>query len=356
MKQLKLPFGKNLSDRALAFQRPGRARVSVFREDWFDESRGRKVPVKIHIPASGTGPFPVVVFSHGLAGSREGYAYLGRHWASHGILVVHAQHAGTDKRILTGKLDVALAMRDAVKTAENLLNRPMDIRFCIDRALGLSGDPRSSLRGMIDPGRIAVAGHSMGATTALACAGRRLPGRDGESVDFSDPRVRACIAMSPSSGDLESSRRDYAGFAVPCLHMTGTRDASPIGRTEIRNRRVPFDSILRNDQILLIFKDGDHMIFSDHRIRPNAGRERRPFLSWIRRPGSRGEDASDAGARDPVYHRAIRMVTAAFWDAVLKGNEGSQKWLYDGGLKKALEGMASMETHKESMEEFRNES
>jgi pimeloyl-ACP methyl ester carboxylesterase len=203
--------------------------------------------------------------------------------------------------------------------------------------------------------RIASAGHSMGATTALACAGRRLPVRDGVPADLSDPRIKACLAMSPSSGDLESSRQDYADFAVPCLHMTGTRDASPIGRTEIQNRRVPFDSIPRNDQILVIFKDGDHMIFSDHRLRPNAGGNRRSILAWINRLMSRREDASVAGARDPLFHRTIRMATAAFWDAVLMGNEVSQKWLYDGGLKKALEGMASMEIHKESMEEFQNE-
>ena len=82
--------------------------------------------------------------------------------------------------------------------------------------------------------------------------------------------------MSASSGDLESSRPDYAGFHAPCLHMTSTGDASPIGRTEIRHRRVPFDSIRGPDQFLVIFRDGDHMIFSDHRIGPDAAEKAPP--------------------------------------------------------------------------------
>ena len=34
--------------------------------------------------------------SHGLGGSHEGYAYLGRHLASHGYVVVHVTHLGSD--------------------------------------------------------------------------------------------------------------------------------------------------------------------------------------------------------------------------------------------------------------------
>ena len=46
----------------------------------------REVPVKISdYPASG-GRCPVVIFSHGLGGSRDGDQYLGRHWASHGYV------------------------------------------------------------------------------------------------------------------------------------------------------------------------------------------------------------------------------------------------------------------------------
>src|SRR2546423_15576637 len=66
--------------------------VEVIRYDWLDGKRERKVPVKIYFPKSGNAAFPVIIFSHGLGGSREGYEYLGRHWASHGYVSVHLQH------------------------------------------------------------------------------------------------------------------------------------------------------------------------------------------------------------------------------------------------------------------------
>jgi hypothetical protein len=152
--------------------------------------------------------------------------------------------------------------------------------------------------------------------------------------------------MSASSGDLESSRPDYAGFHAPCLHMTSTEDASPIGRTEVRHRRVPFDAIRRAGQFLVIFRGGDHMIFSDHRIGPNAPEKAPPAPE----PDGRGDGAAEnsgdppfSGNRDSFYHAHIRLATAAFWDAYLKDNAESKEWILGGGLKEALEGAASLE-------------
>ena len=54
------------------------------------------MPVKIYYPVDLSEPAPAVIVSHGLGGSREGYAYLGRHLASHGYVVVHVTHLGSD--------------------------------------------------------------------------------------------------------------------------------------------------------------------------------------------------------------------------------------------------------------------
>ena len=48
------------------------------RADWHDVARNRDVPAKIYFPTEGAGPFPVIIFSHGLGGTREGYEYLAR--------------------------------------------------------------------------------------------------------------------------------------------------------------------------------------------------------------------------------------------------------------------------------------
>ena len=51
--------------------------------DWFDSQRQRKVPAKLYLPADKriAGSVPLVVFSHGIGGSRDGYSYLGHYFA-----------------------------------------------------------------------------------------------------------------------------------------------------------------------------------------------------------------------------------------------------------------------------------
>ena len=60
-----------------------------------DGARKRDIPIRVYLPAA-RGPAPVVLFSHGLGGSREGNAYLGNHWSARGYVVVFLQHPGSD--------------------------------------------------------------------------------------------------------------------------------------------------------------------------------------------------------------------------------------------------------------------
>jgi predicted dienelactone hydrolase len=78
------PMRLGLSQETVYNAKPGKYAVETISYDWQDKTRDRDVPVKLYFPKSGAGPFPVIIFSHGLGGSRDGYEYLGRHWASHG--------------------------------------------------------------------------------------------------------------------------------------------------------------------------------------------------------------------------------------------------------------------------------
>jgi len=71
--------------------------VLTKREIWHDAARSRDLPVKLYFPIEGAGPFPVIIFSHGVGGSREAFTYLGETWASHGYVAVFLQHPGTDE-------------------------------------------------------------------------------------------------------------------------------------------------------------------------------------------------------------------------------------------------------------------
>ncbi|MCU0951492.1 MAG: hypothetical protein MUC68_10615 [Burkholderiaceae bacterium] len=91
----------------LRIARDGYALVDA---DWTDAARGRAVPVRLYLPLTGDGPRPLVLFSHGLGGSRRGYSYLGSHFARHGVASLHVQHVGSD-RALWGGSPLELATR-----------------------------------------------------------------------------------------------------------------------------------------------------------------------------------------------------------------------------------------------------
>ena len=285
--------------------------VETVRYDWQDTKRDRKVPVKIYFPKE-VGPFPVIVFSHGLGGSREGYEYLGRHWASYGYVSVHVQHIGSDNAVWQGVPlgEVMQRMKQAALNLENAANRPKDISFAIDQ-LEKMNQQEGILKGQLDLKRIGVAGHSFGAFTTLAIAGQKFGGPQG-NISFTDPRVKAVIAMSAPVTPIQARTEGaFDAIKIPCFHMTGTRDASPIGETQPEDRRIPFDRCHNSDQFLVIFKDGDHMIFS--------GRGR-----------MRGAE------KDALFQQYIRMSSLAFWDGFLKDEARGRNWLVGAGFQTVL--------------------
>lgn len=290
--------------------------VATVSYDWVDSARNRKVPVKIYYPEKGQGPFPVIVFSHGLGGSRDGYEYLGRHWASHGYVSVHPQHLGSDDAVWRESKEPARDLARAAAEPGNAVARPKDVSFVLDRVTALNRDV-TPLKGRLDLRAIGMAGHSFGAWTTLAVAGQRMGPLQRSSL--ADPRVKAAIEMSapvPHNTDFD---RAYGKINMPILHMTGTLDDSPIGDTKAAERRVPFDHIHASDQYLVIFQGGDHMIFAGQR-----------------RQAGKGE-------KDPRFLDLILQGTTAFWDAYLKGDAAAKSWLSRGGYAGVLGGDGKLE-------------
>ena len=198
--------GPATAERCLAVK-PGPFAVEVAAYDWVDKTRHREVPVKIYLPKTGRGPFPVIIFSHGLGGSRDGYEYLGRHWASHGYVSVHLQHKGSDTAVWKGQARPMEAMREFAKRPANAVNRPLDVRFAIDQVEKMNGE-RGTLQGRLDLSRIGMAGHSFGAWTTLAVIGEVFIAPGGRESSLPDPRVKAAVAMSaPAPARQEDVRQ-----------------------------------------------------------------------------------------------------------------------------------------------------
>jgi dienelactone hydrolase len=185
--------------------------------DWRDESRQRAVPVRLYRPRA-EGSHPLVVFSHGIGGSRLGYGYLGRFLAAGGIASLHLQHVGSDRAVWTGGsiFGVVGRLQAAAQDAEAIA-RVLDLRFALDQLLD---DPLGS---GIDRQRIAAAGHSYGANTVLLAAGAAVQ-RPG-APPLREPRLKAAIAISapPFYGETDL-RAILGGISLPSLHITTTDD------------------------------------------------------------------------------------------------------------------------------------
>ena len=117
-----------------------------------------EVDVRNAAPASAGGPYPLVVFGHGFAVTPHVYASLLQSWARAGYVVAAPVFP-------LGNADAPDGPDEA-----DLVNQPADMSFVISSLLALNQPGAGALTGLIDPGQIAVAGHSDGAETALAVA------------------------------------------------------------------------------------------------------------------------------------------------------------------------------------------
>jgi len=156
--------------------------------EWRDAARERAVPVRLYLPAGASPehPVPLVVFSHGIGGSRAGYSYLGQFWASQGYASLHLQHVGSDRQLWFGSPFALVARLRGAASESEAIARVQDLHFALDQLL--AGDTGSR----IDANRIVAAGHSYGANTTLLAAGAQVE-RNGQRLDFRDPRIKAAI-------------------------------------------------------------------------------------------------------------------------------------------------------------------
>lgn len=237
--------------------------------DWFDRVRGRKVPARLYWPAHASKPVPLIVFSHGLGGSRAGYTYLAARWAAHGIASLHVQHAGSDSALWSGN---PLGIVDRLQTAagdHEAAARAGDLRFALDQILSSSSPYARS----IDSQRIVAAGHSYGANTSLLAVGARVV-RDGRWLDFRDRRYKAAMVISAPQFYGETDLTGVlAHVAVPTLHITATQDVIKIpGFYSAAGDRIAiFNAVSNPRKVLAVFRGGSHSIFTDRPLTGGPG-------------------------------------------------------------------------------------
>jgi len=249
------------ASQAGAISAPGPVAVQVIRGEWRDPARDRTVPYKLYLPA-GSAAAPVVIFSHGLGGSREAATFLLQYLAENGFAVVALQHPGSDAALLGGETDPQRAiarLSSAVGDPRAAVGRFGDIRFAIDQLT--AANALGPLAGRFDLSRLGLSGHSYGALTTLVSVGQKLGGPAPER--FRDPRIKAAIVYSPNAPRNQDPAAVLGDIRTPILHFTGTADRTPFDLEQSpEGRQIPFRTITGADQYLIVFEGGDHMIYS----------------------------------------------------------------------------------------------
>tara|TARA_R110002072_G_scaffold303069_1_gene492547 strand:+ start:18268 stop:19239 length:972 start_codon:yes stop_codon:yes gene_type:complete len=272
----------------------------------------RVVPLRLYLPKS-TEAAPVILYSHGLGGSRDAGTFVGKHWAGRGYVVATMQHAGSDRNVMDG---VPLRQKlDALKKAANATSaqaRYRDVKATLDHLDSLN-QPGEKYATRFDLTKVGMGGHSFGAVTTQAVSGQKF-GRRGEL--HTDKRIDAAVAFSPSPPSFGSASDAFGSVSIPWLLMTGTEDQSMMARTTPEKRREVFEHLPKSGFFYELVLDGaKHEAFADQRAK---------------RFGSRSN-------RNPNHHRAIKAISTAFWDTYLKDDEKAKLWLNGKDAKDVLE-------------------
>lgn len=207
------------------------------------------------VAASSAGPFPVVLFSHGLGGFRSQSTFLTTHLATHGFVVVAPEHA---ERNLAAVLQNEL--RDLAVP---------QLRAALAAVVSEGARPGSVLAGAVDTTRLALMGHSAGGGAIAALV-------DGEDVG-----ARAWVGLAT----IAAPRTVIPGFL-----LGGTRDQLAV--PEVLERT--YDDIEHGEKRYLSVEGAGHLAFSDICL---IGRERGGVL----------QIAQDAGV--PISDLVIRLAS-----------------------------------------------
>lgn len=275
-----------------------------------DKDRDREIPIRVYLPKKTT-PAPVVLFSHGLGGSREGNVYMGEHWASRGYIAVFLQHPGSDTSVWKDKPagQRMTSMQDAAGL-QNFMLRVKDVPAVIDQLDAWNKSEGHVLCGRMDMKKIGMSGHSFGAVTTQGVSGQSTA---RGNISFTDQRIKAAMAFSPSSPNRGDPAKAFGNVKIPWMLMTGTKDVSVIGNADVESRLAVFPALPSGGKYEVVLDGAEHSAFTDKAL-----------------PG-------DTEARNPNHHKAILALSTAFWDAWLCEDAAARKWLDGSGPRSILE-------------------
>ena len=188
----------------------------------FARGKDRPLPTMVWYPTEGPKPFPLIVFSHGLTSEPEAYASVLKAWARAGFVVAAPKFPHTRYRAKD---------YDPV----DVINQPADVSEVITRMLAY-GQEHDDL---IDPARIAAAGHSAGGITTVGLLSANR-----------DDRLTAGVVLA----GRQVLPIPFQGEPVPVLFVHGRRDRT----VPFKDGKAAYDAV-RWPKALLTVTEGGHV-------------------------------------------------------------------------------------------------
>ncbi len=216
---------------------------NVARQDYSFARDGRALPTRVWYPV-GDGPYPVVVFSHGLHSQPDDYASLLVSWALAGFVVAAPRYPFT-------------ALGTSHFNAYDIVNQPEDASEVLTQIVARN-TARGPLRGRIDETRLAAAGHSGGGITTT-----------GLFSKFRDDRLRAGVVLAGT----DFLGTPFTGPAAAMLFVHGREDKS----VRYAAARTTFEAVPWSRAMLSI-TDGGHQTSAAEF--PTVSATTAAFLRW----------------------------------------------------------------------------
>jgi len=274
------------------------------------EEQGKDLPLRVTTPV-GAGPFPVVVFSHGAASSKDLYTRVIDHWASHGYAAIQPTHIDSE----------SLGFRFGSATpAQVLSSRIGDMAFILDRLEAIA--EKASVPGRLDATKIAAAGHSFGGWIALIMAGLPVIMPDGSSRTFGDTRIKALVSYNGVGPMDRVDNNGWKNVTVPVFASSGTNDPGATGDGILRPwrwRLGAYDFAGSQEKYAVSIALGDHY-YGGLICREEAG-----------------------GVPDPQGLAYTNGASTAFLDAYLKGDAAARRFLRTADLPSLTDNRAFLE-------------
>jgi len=273
----------------------------------------REVSLRVHWP-EGPGPHPLIVFSHGSLCSAVAYDPLTRYWAARGYVVIVPLHLDAlESPPAEGPPDLGKLLSSRIR----------DMSFVLDALADIEAAASGS--GTIDTQRIAAAGHSFGALTALIKTGLDLrPGEYQFNDATADARFCASLSMSGVGPLPPLADNAFAHVQGPMLVTGGTLDEGNVGAGPVfpwEWRMSAYSLASDGDKYSLVLDNADH------------------YFGGLIARNDRG------GAEDHEGVAIMAAVTTTFMDAYVRNEQAALSWLQEADLNALTDGRADLE-HK----------